>query len=391
MKIYLIGFMGAGKSTIGRLLARRLGYDYLDTDELFAKENAGCTTADYIRQHGLEAFRPLERQTLCGVAARECNAVIATGAGISVYEDNLVVMMGSGWVVHLHTPLAAIEARMTAEELSRRPVWTEQSPSSLKACYDERLNRYNQAHCTVDGARAPEAIVSELVWRFQSKNVEERIQRLGILPVICPPNMESAVPLAAALCDGGLPAIEITLRAPWSLEAIRRIRNAFPEMLVGAGTVLAPAQVDKALETGAQFLVSPGLDAEVVALCRKCEAPIVPGCANASEMTQACRLGLSLLKFFPAQMLGGPPALRLYHGPFAECRFLPTGGIQPEHLQGYLELPYVAACGGSFCAKSSDILAGDWTKIVDCCRKCATIVATARATSDLPPMDVRKP
>ena len=378
MKIYLIGFMGAGKSTVGRLLARRLGFDFMDTDDLFAQENFGTITAEYIRLHGLEAFRPLEQRTLHNVAALGRNAVIATGAGVSVYADNLEVMKGSGWVVHLHTPLEAIDARMTADELAKRPVWSQQSKESLKQCYNERLGRYNQAHCTVNGARPPEEIVSELIWRYRARDVESRIRGLEILPVICPPSAESAVPLAAALCEGGLPAIEITLRAPWSLESIRRIRAAFPEMLVGAGTILAPEQVDMALEAGALFLVSPGLDAEVVALCRKREAPIVPGCANASDMTLAFRLGLTLLKFFPAQLLGGPAALRLYHGPFAECSFIPTGGITAENLKDYLELPFVAACGGSFCAKSADITAGDWPKITDNCRKCKEIAVKAR-------------
>lgn len=168
MKIFLIGFMGAGKSTVGRLLARRLGFDYLDTDDLFKQENAGVTTAEYIRLHGLTAFRPLERKALQHAAMLEHDAVIATGAGVSVYADNLEVMKAAGWVVHLRTPLAVIAARMTAEELAKRPVWSQQTKASLQACYEERLNRYDQAHCTVDGACAPEEIVSELVRKFRT-------------------------------------------------------------------------------------------------------------------------------------------------------------------------------------------------------------------------------
>lgn len=168
MKIFLIGFMGAGKSTVGRLLAERLGFEYFDTDDIFRQENAGATTAEYIRRHGLAAFRPLERKALQHAAALEQDAVIATGAGVSVYADNLEVMKAAGWVVHLRTPLAVIAARMTAEELAKRPVWSQQSKASLQACYEERLNRYGQAHCTVDGARAPEEIVSELAGRFKA-------------------------------------------------------------------------------------------------------------------------------------------------------------------------------------------------------------------------------
>ncbi len=170
MLIYLIGFMGAGKSTVGRLLAKRLSYDFLDTDVVFATENSGVSTAEYIRRHGLEAFRPLEQKTLHGIASLGRNAVVATGAGVSVYADNLEVMKNSGWVVHLHTPLEAIEARMTPEELEKRPVWTKQSREALQKCYEERLLRYNQAHCTIDGTQKPETIVSELIWRYRAYN-----------------------------------------------------------------------------------------------------------------------------------------------------------------------------------------------------------------------------
>jgi len=207
----------------------------------------------------------------------------------------------------------------------------------------------------------------------------EAVSQGGILPVIAVPSVESAVPLADAFVRGGIRAIEVTLRTPWALEAISRIRQVYPDMAIGAGTILDARQIAAARAAGADFLVAPGLDPELVRAAQDAGIPVVPGVTNPTEITAAVKLGLKVLKFFPAEISGGVAALTLYHGPFPDVTFVPTGGMTLENIGSYLAKPFVAACGGSFMAKGADIKAGDWEKISSTCRTCVHIVREARS------------
>ena len=209
-------------------------------------------------------------------------------------------------------------------------------------------------------------------------NVSDKIASVGILPVIAVPSPEAAVPLAAALVQGGMCAVEITLRNAWALDAIAAIRAAQPQMVIGAGTILEERQVADAKAAGADFLVSPGLDPDVVRAARAAGLPIVPGVTNPSEIIAATKLGLRTLKFFPAEISGGVAALTLYHGPFPDVRFVPTGGMTFDNIGTYLAKPFVAACGGSWMAKTADIKACEWAKIVEGCRRSAETARAAR-------------
>ena len=206
----------------------------------------------------------------------------------------------------------------------------------------------------------------------------EQVAGIGILPVIAVPSVEAAEPLADALCAGGIPAIEVTLRNPWALEALAKIRVRHPEMAIGAGTVLTEDQVAAAQAAGADFLVSPGLDPDIVRVAQAAGLPIVPGVTNPTEITRAVKLGLKTLKFFPAEAFGGIAALTLMHGPFPDVRFVPTGGMNFENIGRYLAKPFVAACGGSYMAKGDTVKAGDFGRIAADCRRCVEIVRESR-------------
>lgn len=201
----------------------------------------------------------------------------------------------------------------------------------------------------------------------------EKVSEIGILPVIAVPSPEAAVPLADALCTGGVPAIEVTYRNPWALDAVRAIRAAHPEMAIGVGTVLTEGQVPEAKAAGADFLVSPGFDPDIVRASLAAGMPIVPGVVNPSQVTAAVKMGLKTLKFFPAEQSGGIAALTLLHGPFPDVKFVPTGGLTLGNIGAYLDKPFVVACGGSYMAKTADIVAGNWAKITETCRACMDI------------------
>lgn len=161
-KIYLIGFMGVGKSTVGRMLSQRLNVPLLDTDDVFADLHNGMTTGEYITAYGMERFRPEEQLALRSIAFMTQPAVIATGGGVPVYGDNLEIMRQTGVVVHIHVPLESIESRMSPEELSRRPVWATRTHEEVRKLYEERLEIYNKAHYVIDGDRKPETIVDDI-------------------------------------------------------------------------------------------------------------------------------------------------------------------------------------------------------------------------------------
>ena len=192
----------------------------------------------------------------------------------------------------------------------------------------------------------------------------DAILALGpVIPVIVIERAEDAVPLARALVAGGVLALEVTLRTPDALEAIRRIAGEVPDAVVGAGTVLSPEQVQAAEQAGARFFVSPGLTTTVVEAATAAGPPLLPGVASASDIMRGLDVGLDRFKFFPANIAGGVPALNALAGPFADCRFCPTGGVSPENARDYLSLPNVVCVGGSWLVPREAVAAADWGRI----------------------------
>ena len=191
----------------------------------------------------------------------------------------------------------------------------------------------------------------------------KELYSIGLIPVIKIENPDDAVPLAKALIDGGLPAAEITFRTKCAAEAIKNITEAFPEMLVGAGTVLTTEQVDAAIAAGSKFLVSPGLNPKVVAYAQEKGCPMLPGCANPSDVEAALELGLTTVKFFPAEAVGGLKMLKAMAAPYGQLTFMPTGGINENNLLDYLKFNKIIACGGSFMVNEDLIKAKDWAAI----------------------------
>ena len=194
-------------------------------------------------------------------------------------------------------------------------------------------------------------------------DIVKKIEELGIVPVVKLDRADDAVPLAKALAKGGLPLAEITFRTDAAEESIRRIAGEVPEVLVGAGTVLTVEQVDRALGAGAAFIVSPGINPGVVRHCIDREVPVFPGVATPSDIEVALELGLRVLKFFPAEALGGLDTLKALSGPYGQVRFMPLGGVNPENMNKYLGFPKVAAVGGTWLAKDDVVKAGDFAKI----------------------------
>lgn len=195
-------------------------------------------------------------------------------------------------------------------------------------------------------------------------DILNQIYSTGIIPVIKIDNAEDAVPLAKALIEGGLPAAEITFRTAAAADAIRAITTAYPKgMLVGAGTVLTTEQADAAKAAGAQFIVSPGLNPEIVKHCQKINIPIIPGCSNPSDIEAALSLGLDTVKFFPAEAAGGLAMLKAMAAPYVNVKFMPTGGLNEKNILSYLSFDKVVACGGSFMVKDEYIKNKEFDKI----------------------------
>jgi len=193
--------------------------------------------------------------------------------------------------------------------------------------------------------------------------VAEQFRALRVVPVIVIEDSAAAASLAAALTDGGLPCAEVTFRTKTAADSIRRMRDARPDMLIGAGTVLTPTQVDSALDSGATFIVSPGFNPVVVDYCLERDVPVFPGICTPSEVEAALMRGLRVVKFFPAEPAGGLPYLKAIAAPYGEVSFMPTGGITRANLAGYLAFPRIIACGGSWMAPSDWIANGDFAAI----------------------------
>ncbi len=186
---------------------------------------------------------------------------------------------------------------------------------------------------------------------------------IGLVPVIKIEDPADAVPLAKALMDGGLPAAEITFRTKCAAEAIKNITDTYPDMLVGAGTVLTTEQVDAALAAGSKFLVSPGLNPKVTAYALSKGATMLPGISNPSDIEAALELGLTTVKFFPAEAAGGLKMLKAMSAPYGQLRFMPTGGINADNLLDYLKFGKIIACGGSFMVKDDLVREKKWDEI----------------------------
>ncbi len=191
----------------------------------------------------------------------------------------------------------------------------------------------------------------------------KQIEEIGIIPVVKIDRAEDAVSLAKALCEGGLPCAEVTFRTAAAPDAIRAMVKAYPEMLVGAGTVLSAEQADAAMDAGARFLVSPGLNPDVVRHCIDRGYPMVPGVATPSEVEQAIALGLDVVKFFPSETAGGLAMIKAMSAPYTRIRFMPTGGINSSNLTSYLDNPKIIACGGSWMVNADLIKSGDFDAI----------------------------
>ena len=189
------------------------------------------------------------------------------------------------------------------------------------------------------------------------------LEKIGIVPVIKIDDAEKAVPLAKALMAGGIPCAELTFRTAQAEDAIRRIAKEVPEMLTGAGTVLTIDQVDRAVDAGARFIVSPGFNPKVVEYCVRKGIVIAPGCANPSDVEQALEMGLEAVKFFPAEQAGGLEYLKAISAPYPNLKFMPTGGINAGNIARYIAFDKIIACGGSWMAGADLINAGEFEKI----------------------------
>jgi len=207
----------------------------------------------------------------------------------------------------------------------------------------------------------------------------QRIQAVGIVPVVKLGRAEDARVLGKGLRAGGLPIAEITFRTAAAPDAIRLLRAEFPELLVGAGTVLTVAQADAAIAAGASFAVAPGFNPRIVEHCLARGLPIVPGVNNPSQVEQGLERGLTFLKFFPAEASGGVAMLKALHGPYAEVKFMPTGGVDTKNLGAYLALPYVVAAGGSWMVKEDLIAAGDDAALAALCAEAVRLAASLRS------------
>ncbi len=210
--------------------------------------------------------------------------------------------------------------------------------------------------------------------------MNERISRIGVVPVIKLNHPErDAAELGKALCAGGVPVAEVTFRAAGAEIAIKLMKEANPDMIVGAGTVTSTEQIDKVIEAGGEFIVSPGFDPELVAYAQKKNIPIFPGCTTASEYHQALKFGLELIKFFPAEQSGGLAKIKALSAPFPMFKVMPTGGISLKNLKDYLSCPVIAACGGSYMVTADLIDNRKWDEITELCKKSREIVEEARS------------
>ncbi|MCL1142029.1 bifunctional 4-hydroxy-2-oxoglutarate aldolase/2-dehydro-3-deoxy-phosphogluconate aldolase [Shewanella gaetbuli] len=192
--------------------------------------------------------------------------------------------------------------------------------------------------------------------------LNEKLTQLKVIPVIAIDNADDAIPLGKALVENGMNCAEVTFRTPCAAQAIRNMREAFPDMLIGAGTILTPAQVDEAIEAGVDFIVSPGFNPKIVQYCLDKDFPIIPGINSPSLVEQAMEMGLKTVKFFPAEPSGGIQMLKALAAVYP-VTFMPTGGVSLKNVDEYLAIPAVLACGGTWMLPPKMIADGQWDEI----------------------------
>lgn len=212
-------------------------------------------------------------------------------------------------------------------------------------------------------------------------SVFNRLKEYKLVPVVKIEDAEKALPLAQALREGGLPCMEVTFRTACAAQVIRSITSAFPDMLVGAGTVLTTGQAEEAVEAGAQFIVSPGLNPTVVRWCLEHGVPVLPGCSTPTDIETALDLGLNVVKFFPAESSGGIGKIKALSAPYSQVRFMPTGGINEKNLSAYLANPNVLACGGSWMVKEDLIRSDNFEEITRLCRRAVALIKGEKDSS----------
>ena len=210
------------------------------------------------------------------------------------------------------------------------------------------------------------------------KKKKKKIEETGVIPVVVLNDVKDALPLAKALCEGGLPCAEVTFRTDAAEESIRLMAKEYPQMLIGAGTVLTTDQVDRAVNAGASFIVSPGFDPEIVDYCLSKNIPVIPGCVTPSEVAQAVKRGLTRIKFFPAEQAGGLAMIKAMGAAYTTVKFMPTGGINAKNLASYLSCDKIYACGGSWMVKGDLIKAGEFEKIKEMTKEAVALVKEIR-------------
>lgn len=211
------------------------------------------------------------------------------------------------------------------------------------------------------------------------KSLEEQFYECAVVPVVVLNDAKDALPLADALIKGGLPCAEITFRTEAAEESIRLMCEKYPEMLVGAGTVLTIDQVDRAVAAGAKFIVSPGFDPEIVDYCLEKGIAVFPGCITPSEVAQAVKRGLKVVKFFPAEQAGGVDMIKAMAAPYTTVKFMPTGGISAKNLKDYLGCDKIICCGGSWMVKGDMIKNGEFDKIAEMTKEAVKLAKAIRA------------
>ena len=211
-----------------------------------------------------------------------------------------------------------------------------------------------------------------------NETMNNLIAQYGVVPVVVLEDEKDALPLAEALIKGGLPVAEVTFRTAAAEGSIKAMCEAYPEMLVGAGTVLSVEQVDRALKAGARFIVTPGFDEEVVDYCLGNNIPVYPGTVTPSEVTKAVKRGLNICKFFPAEQYGGVSTIKALSAPFTTVKFMPTGGVSTKNLKDYLSCSKIVACGGSWMVKGDLIKAHEFDKIRELTAEAVALVKEIR-------------
>ena len=209
-------------------------------------------------------------------------------------------------------------------------------------------------------------------------SINEKFAQFGVVPVVVLNDAKDAKPLAEALVKGGLPCAEVTFRTEAAEESIRIMADSYPDMLVGAGTVLTTDQVDRAVNAGAKFIVSPGFDPEIVDYCLQKDIPVFPGCITPSEVAQAIKRGLKVIKFFPAAQFGGVDTIKALAAPYTSVKFMPTGGINAGNLKDYLDFDKILCCGGSWMVKKGLIASNAFEEIEKLTAKAVHAVSVQR-------------